>query len=502
MLETVDTTRRSKKDEYKEWAPRLKEEWRGLVEKAQEANAPVVVLLEGWDTAGKGDSIKQLTDTLDPRSFAVHMMDAPRGEERTHPWLRRYIARLPPRGEVGFFERSWYTRVLRERVEGLCPDEAWARAYQEINQTEEMLVRDGAILIKLWLHITRKQQRRSLEAAEKDPFRQFTVTKREWDRHKRYDETLEAAEAMLERTSTHYAPWRIIAAADRRYRRMRVVQSCCEAVLAGLERNEERRVITKGPAPARIASPVLEEMPTILDKVDLSKSLDPAEYKERVRAEQLRLRLLQIEASKRKVPAAIVYEGWDAAGKGGNIRRLLRTLDPRGYRVVRIGKPSPEELARHYLWRFWIHAPRAGAMAIYDRSWYGRVLVERIEGFCEPHEWRRAYQEINEFELQLFHSRMAIAKFWIHISKDEQLRRFKAREADPAKAWKMTDEDWRNRDKWDQYREAVDEMIQRTSTSYAPWTIVEGDCKRWARVRAIGAVCDALESAIRRADGE
>jgi polyphosphate kinase 2 (PPK2 family) len=273
----------------------------------------------------------------------------------------------------------------------------------------------------------------------------------------------------------------------------------CEAIGAAVAKPKGRREAKPPMATAAPALPVLDEMPTILDKVDLTKALGAKEYEETLRAAQLRLRKLQIEATNRKVACAIVYEGWDAAGKGGNIRRLVRTLDPRSYRVVPIGKPTPGELSRHYLWRFWLHVPRAGRITIYDRSWYGRVLVERIEGFCTEDEWRRAYQEINEFELLLYREGMAIVKFWLHITPEEQLARFEARKADPHRAWKITDEDWRNREKWDQYRESVDEMITRTSTTYAPWTIVEGNDKKWARVRTINATCDALEQAIDRA---
>jgi polyphosphate kinase 2 (PPK2 family) len=250
--------------------------------------------------------------------------------------------------------------------------------------------------------------------------------------------------------------------------------------------------------PARVSVPALEEMPTLLDSVDMTKTVTEAVYEEKKVSLQLRLRRLQDESIKRGLTKVIVMEGWDASGKGGSIRRLTATLDPRHYNVIPIGKPTQEELDRHYLWRFWIKIPQRSQMTIFDRSWYGRVLVERIEGFCSEADWRRAYQEINEFELQLYNAGVSLIKFWLHITPEEQLRRFKAREADPHKSYKLTDEDWRNREKWGQYRDCVDDMITRTSTTYAPWTIIEADCKRHARIRVMETVSQAIEKGIQR----
>ncbi len=492
MLESVDTSIRTEKEHYKECLPWLKTGLRELQQHARETQVPVIVVLEGWDTAGKGDAIQHVTEVLDPRGFVVHYTTVPNSQEREEPWLKRFWERLPHRGQIAFFERSWYTRVLQERVERLTAPSRWKRAYKEIVHFERLLADDGYLIIKFWLHITEKEQRKHLKAARKDPFRRFTVTDEEWVRHGHYNEYLQAAEDLLVETESPHAPWTLVEAADKRHRRLKVLEEISRQLREGMEKLEREPVSP----PSSIQVP--EEGPPggPLDKVDLSHTLEEAEYRARLQDAQLRLRMIQHEAHRTKVGIGIVYEGWDAAGKGGNIRRLVAALDPRGYTVVPISKPTKEELAQNYLWRFWKEVPRKGSMTIYDRSWYGRVMVERIEGFCTKAEAKRAYREINEFEAQLTDSSIVILKFWIHISRDEQLRRFERRKEDPHKAWKLTDEDWRNREKWDQYLIAVNDMIERTSTKVAPWTVIEGNCKRWARVQALETVCDAWEKAI------
>ena len=501
MLETVDTSKRVDREAYAEWFPRLKNDLRELQLKVREANVPVAVLFEGWPYSGKADSIRQLTDSLDPRGFAVHTVDLPSKEERQRHWLWRYWIRTPARGKFALFEKSWYTRVLDERIEGLCTEHEWQHAFQEINHTEEMLSLDGTIVVKFWLHISREEQKKRFSQNATDPFRRLDKKHFYWQPHKKYAEILPCVEEMLERTSTHFSPWIVVEAEDHRYRRMKVLQALCEAIANGINRVHAKRHTAKQ-APAAVSVPVLSEMPTVLDSVDLKKTLAQDVYDEAKKRLQARLLQLQFEMVQEGVSLLCVYEGWDAAGKGGSIRRLTANLDPRFYDVVPIGKPSPEELAHHYLWRFWREIPKKGYVTIFDRSYYGRVMVERIEGFCREDEWRRAYQEINEFELSLFRSGTQVVKFWLHISDDEQLARFEARKKDVHKRHKLTEEDWRNRDKWDAYREAVDEMIKRTSTTYAPWTIVEGNCKRYARVRTMETMCKAMEEALARRRAE
>ena len=232
----------------------------------------------------------------------------------------------------------------------------------------------------------------------------------------------------------------------------------------------------------------------MLEMVDLDKSLTREEYIQDLIRYQLQFRALAYQLYVQKRPMVIVYEGWDAGGKGGNIKRLTEKLDPRGYEVYPIAAPAGEDKTHHYLWRFWrrLKPPDEKQILIFDRSWYGRVMVERLEGFCTEDEWKRAFREINEFERQLVDFGTILVKFWIHISKDEQLRRFEGRKETPYKSWKLTDEDWRNREKWDQYEEAINDMLLKTSTLTAPWTIVEGNCKWYARVKALMTCVNAL----------
>ncbi|MCC7491711.1 MAG: hypothetical protein IT204_05165 [Fimbriimonadaceae bacterium] len=234
----------------------------------------------------------------------------------------------------------------------------------------------------------------------------------------------------------------------------------------------------------------------MLQQVDLSLTLEKTDYEVELRKYQLRLRELEFAMFEQRIPALIVYEGWDAAGKGGNIKRLTEVLDPRGYSVHAYAAPKGEEREHQYLWRFWRDIPKAGHLAVFDRSWYGRVMVERVEGFAKPEEWQRAFEEINEFERHLTSFGMVVCKFWLHISQEEQLRRFEERASIAYKRYKLTEEDWRNREKWPQYEEAVEEMLVRTSTLNAPWTVVEGNCKYWARVKTIKTLCEALERVV------
>ena len=235
---------------------------------------------------------------------------------------------------------------------------------------------------------------------------------------------------------------------------------------------------------------------SLLGGIDLTRALARKQYDERIATEQLRLRDLHFRMYERQVPALAVFEGWDAAGKGGAIKRVTETLEPRGYTVSSFSAPRGDEKTHHYLWRFWRALPRAGHLGIFDRSYYGRVLVERVEGFCSEEEWRRAYREINEFEAQQASQGMVVQKFWMHISREEQLRRFQTRERDPFRSHKLTAEDWRNRARWAEYQQAVEEMLAETSTAVAPWTVVEADDKLHARVKVVSSVADAIENAV------
>jgi polyphosphate:AMP phosphotransferase len=438
--------------------------------------------------------INRLTQALDPRGFTVHSIKPPKETERYYPWLWRFWNKLPAAGHIAIFDRSWYMRVLDEYVERTASSDEVREAYEDILQFERQLADAGAVVVKFWLHIGRKEQRQRHEQLLADPATAWTVGKAERRQNRKYDQWLTAVETMLERTLTAHAPWTVVEATQDRYTRTEVFETIIDAVEGELDHRRQHPPVPPQPMPKPDPSPTQEH--SILDRVDLSLSLPRDEYEEQVKALQTKLWQLEHELYLGRIPAVIVYCGWDAAGKGGNIRRLTGSLDPRGYEVVPIAAPTVEEKAHHYLWRFWRQLPKAGHITIFDRSWYGRVMVERVEGFCTEDEWKRAYREINEFERQLAEYGTVLVKFWLHIDPDEQLRRFREREQTADKQWKITTEDWRNREKWDHYKVAVTDMLRRTSTTYAPWTILEANDKLHARIKALKTVAAALEAGL------
>jgi len=496
MLETLDLDKSISKEAYSKSFPELRDKLRDLQRQCYDAKVPVAVVFEGWDAAGKGESIAKLVERLDPRGVRVHPISAPLEEERLRPFLWRFWTKVPGRGEMAVFDRSWYGRVMVERVEKLVTPEQWRSAYNEIAQFERMLTDDGMVIVKFWLHISEKEQKKRFKEIEKSKYDSWRVTKEDWEHHKQYGAYAQAAEEMFERTNTAYAPWTIVEATDKRYRLIKVFKVLADAMQTALNARVGQAAPPKRAPRASVTVQALKEMETVLDKVDLTQSLTRKEYEEQLKEYQFRLRELEFKCFDERRPVVVGYEGWDAAGKGGNIRRVTEALDPRGYSVIPIAAPKGDDATHHYLWRFWRQLPKAGHLAIFDRTWYGRVLVERIEGFCSEAEWRRAYQEINEFELSLTNFGLILVKFWLHISKEEQLRRFKEREKIEYKQYKITEEDWRNREKWDAYRQAVVDMLQNTSTSYAPWTIVEANDKLWARIRTLSTIVAALEKGL------
>jgi polyphosphate:AMP phosphotransferase len=494
MLELLDLDKQLSKEVYRDIFSRLEIRMGECQRAARSAGVPVIIVFEGWDAAGKGTVINRLTQALDPRGFTVHLIKQPNETERFYPWLWRFWNKLPADGHFAIFDRSWYGRVLIERVEQLASPREIREAYEDILQFERQLADAGTVIVKFWLHISREEQRRRFKQLRKDPATAWKVGEAEQRQNDEYEQWLTAVEVMLERTRTAYGPWTAVEATQGRYARTRVFETVVDAVEEELDRRHRQPRPEPEPMPEPQESPTRQH--SILDRVDLGLSLPREDYDQQRAQLQERLRQLEHELYLARIPAIVVYEGWDAGGKGGNIRRLTRGLDPRGYQVIPIAAPSKEELAHHYLWRFWRQLPKAGHIAIFDRSWYGRVLVERIEGFCTEDEWKRAYREINEFERELAEYGTVIVKFWLHIDQDEQLRRFKAREELEHKQWKITEDDWRNRDKWLKYKVAVDDMLRRTSTTYAPWTILEANDKLHARIKALETVAGALDAAL------
>ena len=494
MLEKIDLSKKVDKKTYRRVMDEAEEKLGLLQRECKDAGIPVILVFEGMGAAGKGVQINRLIQALDPRGFDVYACDRPTEDEQMRPFLWRYWTKTPAKGRIAVFDRSWYRSVQVDRFDGLTREDKLGDAYQDILSFEKQLCDDGTVIMKFFLYIDKDEQKKRFKKLEGSKETSWRVTEEDWNRNKDFDRYLKMNEEMLEKTDTDYAPWVIIEAVDKDYAALKIVST----VMDRLEYELEHRRPEDEKTAQRQESKTRERFKNgVLSGIDLSKSLTEEEYKTRLKKLQKRLAELHSELYRLRIPVVIGFEGWDAGGKGGAIKRLTSNLDPRGYRVNPTAAPNDIEKVHHYLWRFWNSVPKAGHIAIFDRTWYGRVMVERIEGFCSEAQWRRAYQEINEMESHMANAGAVVLKFWLHIDKDEQERRFRERQANPAKQWKITDEDWRNREKWDQYEEAVNEMLIRTSTTYAPWIVVEGNDKRYARVKVLQTVVDALEKKIK-----
>jgi len=388
--------------------------------------------------------------------------------------MRRFWLRLPAHGTLGIFERSYYREILEDVVDKNTKKREIDQAYERVRVFERQLADDGMVIVKFFFHIDQDEQARRLKKLRRQKAYAWKAGESVRRRNKRYRKYLEPTERMLHETSSDYAPWILVPSTNQRFAVVKVAETLASFFESALAAKPEE------PAHAP-ASPVRRTSP--LDTVDLSIAISREEYKRVLPELQQELRRLHHLCYLKRRSAVLVYEGWDTGGKGSNIRRVVRELDPRGYEVVPVGPPEGIEKHHHYLWRFWRSLPEVGHFAVFDRSWYGRLLVERIEGFAETEEWQRAYREINEFEKQITEFGTPVIKFWLHITKEEQLRRLEARQQTPHKQWKVTEEDWRNREKWDEYWHATSSMIERTSTVDSPWIIVEGNDKLYARVK-------------------
>ena len=503
MLDQIDLTKKMEKDEYKarmeQMAPRLSI----LQRECKELGIPVMIVFEGFGAAGKGVQISKLISALDPRGFSVYAIDGESKDEQLRPFLWRFWTKTPEKGRIAIFDRSWYRRVLVDRFDGVTTSRELGYAYEEINSFERQLTDGGYVIIKLFLAIDKKEQKKRFKKLMESKSSAWRVTDADLKRNKEYDAYKEMNDEMLQKTDTDYAPWHIIEATDKEFATVKIYS----AVIAAMEQKiQEVKQKKEAKATAAKKKTVVAEKPegedsvlrtSSLNSVDLSLRYSKEEYKEKLDKLQNRIQELHGELYRKRIPVILGFEGWDAGGKGGAIKRLTEKMDPRGYQVNPTAAPNDIERAHHYLWRFWNNVPKKGHIAIFDRTWYGRVMVERIEGFCSKEEWSRAYKEINDMEANWVHSGAVVLKFWLQIDKDEQERRFRERMENPEKQWKITDEDWRNREKWDQYEQAVDDMLVHTSTTYAPWIIVEGNNKYYARIKVLESVIDAIEKRLK-----
>ncbi|MGQ7817803.1 polyphosphate:AMP phosphotransferase [Pseudomonas sp. A46] len=459
-------------------------------ELSQQARFPVLILINGIEGAGKGETVKLLNEWMDPRLINVESFLRPTDEELSRPPQWRFWRKLPPKGRIGIFFGNWYSQMLHARVEGDIKDARLDQAIHDTENFERMLCDEGALIFKFWFHLSKKQLKERLKTLEKDPQRSWQLNPLDWKQSEVYDRFVRFGERVLRRTSRDYAPWYVIEGYDENYRSLSVGRIILEGLQAALKRKDRAQ-------PHPHAAPLVASLDnrSLLASLDLGLKLDKDDYKEQLATEQARLNGLMRDKRMRGHALMAVFEGNDAAGKGGAIRRVTGALDPRQYRTVPIAAPTEEERAQPYLWRFWRHVPARGQFTIFDRSWYGRVLVERVEGFCSQADWLRAYGEINDFEEQLHNYGIVLVKFWLSIDRETQMARFKEREEIPFKRYKITEDDWRNRDKWDHYVDAVGDMVDRTSTEIAPWTLVEANDKRYARVKVLRTLNQALEAA-------
>jgi polyphosphate:AMP phosphotransferase len=491
MFESAEQPHSLAKEAYKEEEPELHAELLEVQLKlVQTASFPVIILVSGIDGAGKGKAIHRLYGWLDPRHLQTRAYDGMSDASRARPPMWRYWRDLPPKGRIGIVIGSWYHAPLRNRVEERIDEDAFVRQLEEINRFEEMLASEGALLLKFWFHLSGEQQAKRLKKARRNHRGRHVLN--EWTGIEMHGDAVRAAARMTRYTSTGHAPWLVIPGYDHRYRDIAMGRTVLEAI--------SKRLVAPRPVPVPAAPALIPSVDrrTVLDGLDLSQVAARKTYSRQLKAFQERLSDATDDRRFRKTGLIAVFEGVDAAGKGGTIRRFTAALDPRRFQVHPIAAPSDEERAQPYLWRFWRRMPGRGKVGVFDRSWYGRVLVERVEGLASEAEWLRAYSEINDFERQLTDFGIVLVKFWLQISKEEQLARFKAREDTPYKRHKITEEDWRNREKWDDYRLAVGDMIDRTSTESAPWTLVAAEDKRHARLKVLGTVCERLEDALGR----
>ncbi len=482
-------TKSEQKNQLKELAIRL-----GVVQReAQERKLPTLVIIEGLDASEKGLLLNQVLLEIDSRSYNVYSTHASQKEPRAYPLLWRFWNHTPSRGRIQFYDRGPYYLVLDAWAEGKLHEDELPAYWKHIRNFERQLCDDGVAVIKIFLTVPKKEQARRFEKLEGNSKTSWRVTTKDWRRHRQYKPYMAKVSEMLKATGSKRRPWVTIDTMDIKDATIKLYLTIIEQMEAALER---KKAIDASEPPPRPWIPY--EGRDFLAETKNAEPLDRVEYKRLLKQRQERIHEIVHEIHSSKIPVVMVYCGWDAAGKGGCIKRLVQGIDPRAYSVTPIGAPTKFELNQHYLWRFWKSFPRPGRIEIFDRSWYGRVLVERVEGLCSNEEWQRAYREINEMEAHLADFGTVIIKFWLQIDRETQLERFQARKSNPFKQWKITDEDWRNRERWEHYEQAVNEMIKRTDKKHAPWSVVSSVCKMSARLETIDITIAQMEQALQK----
>lgn len=495
MLEKMISLAGQTDEELKEKSISLEADLVKIQQKIKNAKLPVIILIDGMSCAGKGEIIAKLISQLDPRFFDVRANAFMGFEEKNKPFLWKYWRQIPARGRILILDKSWYQETVSDYFGGKISSKVATKRVKSINTFERQLVDDGYLIIKIFLSIDKKEQKKRLTSLLKCKSTSYRVTRTDVKKNESYTRYAKCFDTVLERTSTESSTWHVINSKDKDFAVYEVFRTVVGSINAKLsvKANSIGGEIT---AQCEEQDFIPSKQPK-LSQVNMTPTLSDEEYD--VQLKKLRRKLLEAQNRmfRLKIPAVIGFEGWDAAGKGGAIKRLSSAFDPRGYDAVPICAPTSEELARHYLWRFWKELPINGETVIFDRTWYGRVMVEKLEKFTKLTRVNQAYKEINEFEKELYDSGTVIIKFWMNIDNEEQLRRFNERKNNPEKRWKITDEDWRNREKWDEYEKAVDKMILKTSTDFAPWNIIEGNDKKYARIKVMTVVLEQFEKAIK-----
>lgn len=494
MFEAAELGRSIGKQEYEAALPDLRSRLLAAQRELRKTKHPVIIIVSGVEGAGKSQVVNRLHEWLDARGMSATAFWRDSDEENERPRYWRFWRALPPRGTIGILFGSWYTQPIIDRVFRKSRSADLDRELQRIVFFERMLAQDGALILKLWFHLPKGEE--MARAKEKSKRRKsnwgFAPDAKAFA--KSYDRFAAVSERAIRMTDTAESPWHIVEATDPHYRDLTVGQIVVEALEDLLRAPQEKRESSVVVAAADEEATLNAGGATVLSRVKLQRKADPKRYQRELEKLQSEIGGLAWKAWNKKRSTVILFEGWDAAGKGGAIRRLIAPIDARLYRVISIAAPTEEERAQHYLWRFWRQVPRSGGMTIYDRTWYGRVLVERVEGFAGVEEWSRAYREINDFEEQLVESGIVLVKFWMHIDAEEQLRRFNERQEIAWKQHKITEEDWRNREKWQPYELAVHDTVSRTSSATAPWHLVPANDKKLARLDVLRTVKRAMEA--------
>lgn len=494
MFEIVETGSKISKSDYKKRLPVLRYELLQAQFSLQEAGIPLLIILAGVEGAGKGEVVNRLNSWMDTRFIETNVFRKDTDEQKHRPFYWRFWRKLPSERQIGIFLGSWYRVSILKRVFDDLPLSEFDSDMHRIHLHEKMLAADGMIIAKFWLHISKKEQKKRLQTLEKNEQTSWQVTEEDWENHARYNDYRKASERAIRKTDTAEVPWHILDASQGRYRDLAVMEILLHKMNAALSYGNGHLESSAG---NNLQSQSQLKAANILDRVDLSPAIGKDEYTTEFEKLTTEIDYLAWQCYEKEISSVFVFEGWDAAGKGGVIRRLIQALDAKLYRVIQIAAPTDEEKVQHYLWRFWRHIPRDGKITIYDRSWYGRVLVERVEGFATPAEWSRAFGEINEFEQQLADHGTQVQKFWLHISAEEQLNRFEERKNVDYKSHKITEEDWRNRDKREAYKDAVHDMVAKTSTEFAPWHIIPAEDKNHARITVLRIIRDMFNAALK-----